>query len=178
MCPKAEIYPEGACQLPHPLQPTSKLFLAGSSELRPSKRKWEGAWEKPLGTWSSVVTLDPAGALHRVRRHHAPSSGRSRLGLLIWEHFPVLVLGWLQDPGRAPYPPKVHNREDFTLGAKYMEDEQVSSGSCVPSSKMLYCQRNRAGQGGLVEEWGGGVAGKGCAHRPGREERGRGPSWR
>ena len=94
-----------------------------------------------------------------VRGHHAPTSGRNRLGLLIWEHFPVLALGWLQDLGRAPYPPKVHNREDFTLRARYLQDEQVSSGTCVPSSNMLYCQRNRAGQGGLVEEGGGGVAG-------------------
>lgn len=108
-----------------------------------------------------------------------PALGEAGWVYSSWEHFQVLVLGWLRDPGRAPYPPKVHNREDFTLGAKYMEDEQVSSGSCVPSSKMLYCQRNRAGQGGLgggVEI--GGVAGKGCAHRPGREEREEGPSWR
>lgn len=113
-------------------------------------------------------------ALHRVRGHHAPTSGRNRLGLLIWEHFPVLALGWLQDLGRAPYPPKVHNREDFTLRARYLQDEQVSSGTCVPSSNMLYCQRNRAGQGGLVEEGGGGVAGKGCAHWPGQGEEGEG----
>ena len=33
-------------------------------------------------------------------------------------------------------------------------------------------KRNRAGQRGLVEEGGGGVAGKGCAHWPGQGEEG------
>lgn len=39
---------------------------------------------------------------------------------------------------------------------------------------MLYCQRDRAGLGGSVEEWGGGVAGKGCAHRCGQGGEGEG----
>ena len=88
-----------------------------------------------------------------MRGYRAPSSGRSRLGLLLRGRFPTLALGWVQDPGRAPTHPKFTVEGTSLLGAKYLQGEQVSGESC---SKMLYCQRNRDRQGGLVDEWGWG----------------------
>lgn len=133
--------------------------------------------------WSLGEALRPVVLGCNPASSRSPSRGEGSLCTQLWEKqvgltHPGIFLntcsGLAAGLGRAPYPPKVHNREDFTSGARYLQDERVSSGSCVPSSKMLYCQRDRAGLGGSVEEWGGGVAGKGCAHRCGQGGEGEG----